>query len=236
MPHYYSKVYWHFTGSPKGIDWSKVRRPEHILSQGNPKPDGEAVDILKKILSCRTLLATCTEKIAGYVETPKFCCTCDIPLKDLAEHATFYGKAAIGFHAEAIHAGRFNPVLYISYSNLLRLLPEVAAPVDYAIDSDMAFGRDEPAEVLFAHLFGPAFASLGELKAYIKIAEFSVRDEVTFYREREWRHIGDFSFMPEDVATILVPSEFVTEVQEHLPDNRYPSTIPVISWDFVERV
>ncbi|MGB0865202.1 MAG: hypothetical protein ACPGSC_01760, partial [Granulosicoccaceae bacterium] len=31
---YFSNIYWHFTGSPVGVDWSKARCPKEITEQG----------------------------------------------------------------------------------------------------------------------------------------------------------------------------------------------------------
>lgn len=106
---YFSKIYWHFTGGP-AVNWSDIRTPKEIKNK--TKSSIEAVQILKKILSSRKLLATCTEKIMGELRTNKFCCVCDIPFKDLIYHTDYYGKVAIGFSAKAIHK-QFNPVLYM---------------------------------------------------------------------------------------------------------------------------
>ena len=82
---YYSNIYWHFTGSPKGVDWSVARCPKDIISQDPVFNDLEAAKTLNLILDSRTLKATCTEKISEKLETKKFCCVTDIPLKDLPD-------------------------------------------------------------------------------------------------------------------------------------------------------
>jgi len=109
MQRYYSNVYWHFTGGPK-VDWSTIMMPKEIKNKA--KPCIEAVDILKKILTSKKLIAGCTERINKELSTEKFCCVCDIPFKDLIYHAEYYGKVAIGFSATSIHR-KFNPVLYM---------------------------------------------------------------------------------------------------------------------------
>jgi hypothetical protein len=77
----------------------------------------EAKDILKTIVKTRKLLATALERISPEIITNKFCCVTDIPIKDVLKHTRFYGRAAIGFRASAIHR-RFLPVLYIPENNL----------------------------------------------------------------------------------------------------------------------
>ncbi|WP_349409474.1 abortive infection system antitoxin AbiGi family protein [Pseudalkalibacillus sp. SCS-8] len=117
MQRYYSRIYWHFTGSPKG-GHEPASSPDELLKKSNPKPEAESVEILLSILGSRVLEATSTEKVGAY-ETKAFCSTTDIPFKDLLDHADYYGKAAIGFKAEAVH-DVFLPVLYLSATHQLR--------------------------------------------------------------------------------------------------------------------
>ena len=114
---YYSNIYWHFTGSPKGVDWSIARCPKDITSQSPVLDDLEAAETLNLILELCLLKATCTEKISEKQVTDKFCCVTDIPLKDLPSHSPYYGKVAIGLKANLIHS-HFVPVLYIPEQNL----------------------------------------------------------------------------------------------------------------------
>ena len=44
----------------------------------------------------------------------------------------------------------------------------------------------------------------GFLMNFVKVTKFDVSPENTFYREREWRNIGDFSFAFDDVAAVVV--------------------------------
>jgi Putative abortive phage resistance protein AbiGi, antitoxin len=107
---YYSNVYWHFTGSLKGIDWSVARSPKDILEQGAVLDDDKAVETVVKIMESRKLLATCTEKITEGLVTIPFCCVTDIPFKDPPSHALYYGKVAIGFKPKPVQR-HFVPVL-----------------------------------------------------------------------------------------------------------------------------
>ncbi|MFB4164299.1 abortive infection system antitoxin AbiGi family protein [Alteribacillus sp. JSM 102045] len=111
MQRYYSNIYWHFTGSPNGVDWKTIKRPKDLKSYP-PKTIEDSYKTLETILSSKTLIATTAEKVSSTEETAPFCCVCDIPLKDLDFHMEYYGKVAIGFNHKAIH-GNFNPVLYI---------------------------------------------------------------------------------------------------------------------------
>ena len=113
---YFSNIYWHFTGSPEGVDWSQAKCPKDITKQGPVLDNEKAAETLRLILDSSTLNATCTEKISETFETDKFCCVTDIPFKDLPSHSPYYGKVAIGFKAEVIHR-HFFPVLYFTYQN-----------------------------------------------------------------------------------------------------------------------
>lgn len=77
-------------------------------------------------------------------------------------------------------------------------------------------------------------AMKGFLMNFVKVTEFDLDPENTFYREREWRNIGDFSFSSCDVAALVVPASLIGEVREHLRKYDYPSTISVVAWEFIE--
>ncbi|MCX6338639.1 MAG: abortive infection system antitoxin AbiGi family protein [Candidatus Aureabacteria bacterium] len=119
---YYSNIYWHFTGSPRGIDWGACKKPKDILLQGKPRPPEEALHTLFSILEIRKLLATCDERISEKLKTQKFCCVTDIPLMDLELHSRYYGEVALGFNCSRIHMD-FNPVLYFSKPKFPKKIP-----------------------------------------------------------------------------------------------------------------
>lgn len=205
MQRYYSTIYWHFTGSPD-IDWNNVKSPEDMLTQGKPKPDEQAVKILKEIICSKTLKATSIEKLTDSIWTEKFCCTTDIPFKDLLTHAQYYGKVAIGFKAEMIQK-IFLPVFYVSTDN-----KSYSEEVLKTLDSEQY------------------------IKNFIKMTDFtSENDGHTFYREREWRHIGDFNFNVEDVAALVVPNNSLLEMRKCLESNHFPEDISVLSWRLIEQ-
>ncbi|MCF6412086.1 abortive infection system antitoxin AbiGi family protein [Pseudalkalibacillus salsuginis] len=197
MQRYYSRIYWHFTGSPKGD--VQVLSPDELLKRSKPKTEKESVEILLKILKSQRLKATSQEQV-GLYKTSAFCSTTDIPFKDLVEHAVYYGRAAIGFKAEAVH-DVFLPVCYVSSvheskDNLLR--------------------EEHP------------------LMDFIKITDFHPREGHTFYREREWRNIGDFVFEKKEIAAIVVPDDALKMVRTFLEGQGYPEDISVLSWRLIE--
>lgn len=244
---YYSNIYWHFSGSPKGIDWRNVRRPADIEKQGPILDPAAAKDTLKLILTAKTLRGTCTETVVGDLETAKFCCVTDIPLKDLPSHSPYYGRVAIGFKARAVHKA-FLPVMYIPTQSM----PVVEMMVPNRKLTEMAYDflkyqgsfQEQQALKLMSQAQSDAYkevirkpdadAMKGFLMNFVKVTDFDTSPENTFYREREWRNIGDFNFAIEDVAAVVVPEVHISEVRAHLDGEGYPGSISVVAWEFIE--
>ena len=242
---YYSNIYWHFTGSPKGIDWRDVRSPADIKKQGSNLVPSDASIALNSILGSRKLLGSCIERVVTGLETAKFCCVTDIPIKDLPSHAPYYGNFAIGFKAEAIHR-TFLPVMYVPTQSMPVVEKMVPNPrlTEMAFDSlryQGGFQEQQAARLLSlaAHqkeaVKEPDREALkGFLMNFVKVTNFDVSPENTFYREREWRNIGDFSFAADDVAAVVVPESFLPGVRDILDKEGYPRSISLIAWEFVE--
>ena len=242
---YYSNIYWHFTGSPKGIDWREVRCPADIAKQGPILNPATATATLKLILTSRQLLGSCTERVVSDLETDKFCCVTDIPLKDLPSHSPYYGKVAIGFKASAVHKA-FLPVMYVPTQSM----PVVEMMVPNRKLTEMAYDflkyqgsfQEQQAMKLLSQAVHNKEAvrkpdpeqMKGFLMNFVKVTDFDTSPENTFYREREWRNIGDFSFAVEDVAAVVVPESFISEAQEHLDKEGYPRLISIVAWEFIE--
>jgi hypothetical protein len=228
MQRYYSNVYWHFVGSPPGVDWRKVRKPADIIAQGGtPKNLATCMNIVLEILKTGTLRATCIERISPTITTRPFCCVTDIPVKDLPSHSPYYGRVAVGFRSVAIHAS-FLPVLYYPTVHL----PQVhtgyeGIPVKrWLPDVDKIAPIMEP---------DPALAS-NPFKDCLKLTDFSVHPDESFYREREWRHAGsDFRFAETDVAAIVAPEEALSQLRRWLQQQSYcDDRISLIAWELIE--
>ncbi|WCK52683.1 abortive infection system antitoxin AbiGi family protein [Aneurinibacillus sp. Ricciae_BoGa-3] len=206
---YYSKIYWHFTGSPN-VNWHLVKNPEDINKYGPPKADRASYEILLRILDTKKLLAKSTEKIGEGIITDKFCSTTDIPFKDLVTHAPYYGKVAIGYKAHAIQKC-FMPVLY---------LPLHHPPFVKSVLNEATVNSSELTRYLLN---------------FLKITNFEPEEKESLYREREWRHIGDFNFDMHDVAAIVVPECYIPSIVEFLVSRQCVHNISVIAWEFIEQ-
>ncbi|MCF6139297.1 abortive infection system antitoxin AbiGi family protein [Pseudalkalibacillus berkeleyi] len=198
MQRYYSRIYWHFTGSPKD-GHLEAHSPDELLKVSKPKSDEESIYILLSILESSSLIASSSEQV-GRHKTGNFCSTTDIPFKDLVNHSRYYGKAAIGFKAAIIHE-HFLPVCYV--------------PVNHT-------------------LLNEKLEQKHPLIDFVKVTDFHPPEGHTFYREKEWRKIGDFKFSKTDVAAIVVPDQSVKKLQTYLREHQYPENISVCSWQLVE--
>jgi hypothetical protein len=242
---YYSNIYWHFTGSPNGIDWREVRRPADIAKQGPILDPVTAVATLKLILTSQKLFGSCTEKVVAGLETAKFCCVTDIPLKDLPSHAPYYGKVAIGFKARAVHKA-FLPVMYVPTESMpvVEMMVPNRKLTEMAYDFfryESSFQEQQAMKLLSQAAHNKETvrkpdpeAMKGFLMNFVKVTDFDTSPENTFYREREWRNIGDFSFSVEDVAAVVVPESFIAETLAHLNKENYPRPISIVAWEFIE--
>jgi len=247
---YYSNIYWHFTGSPRGVDWGVCKKPKDILLQGKPRHSEEALHTLFAVLESRTLLATCNERISEKLSTQKFCCVTDIPLMDIELHSRYYGKVALGFNCSRIHK-EFNPVLYFPSQNFPRRyhVPEGGRELivnDYDDIDINDFNIEQlPDRKFKLTLKGPQlllFAS--EIKSdsidryfanHLKVTTFSPQVGESFYQEREWRHVGDFSFLGNSVEAVIVPRRLRKKAQEFMLSSNDYAHVLVLTWEFLRQ-
>lgn len=100
----YTKVFWHFTGSPNDVRWDLVKKRSDILNFGGPKSPDIAFSILKLILTSKTLKSgKCNEKIVDQLEIKPFCSVTNLPVYELINHSKYFGKVALGFSFTAIN-------------------------------------------------------------------------------------------------------------------------------------
>lgn len=246
---YYSNIYWHFTGSPKGVDWGRCRKPRDILLQGKPRLPDEALKTLFAILESKRLLATCTERISEKISTQRFCCVTDIPLMDLDLHTEYYGEVALGFNCSRIHT-KFTPVLYFPSHHLPRKWHTAPGPHLVVDDFDNLDTHDFDAKQLPDGRFGLTlkgqqlllFATEIDSKSidryfvdHLKITSFSPKIGESFYQEREWRHTGDFVFDGGSVVAVIVPRHLKKKAQEFMLSSADFVEVSVLTWEFLRQ-
>ena len=228
------------------MNWEKAYKPSDILNQGFPCSDEESVDTLLKIINSRKLKGSCVEKIGKNIETNKFCCVTDIPLKDLHIHSKYYGQVAIGFSSKEIHEN-FQPVIYVPIQRVSKkqVMPDESFQLMSDIEMHNSEGNYECSEfwtgilrdkivnsgVVNEEDFGALF------KDFVKFTAFSNISSETFYSEREWRHVGNYKFKADALAAIIAPEKYLGKVKEYIyshQDYKDNSEISLLSWEFVQ--
>ncbi|MCB0401490.1 MAG: hypothetical protein KDD41_05360 [Flavobacteriales bacterium] len=246
---YYSKIFWHFTGSPKDVDWGNINYPKDILINKSPKSIGESIEILKLILDSRKLKATCSEKIIASNTTENFCCVTDIPLINLKNHRRYYGDVAIGFSSQSIYSS-FHPVFYIPRrlltNNLVERIESIVVSSEeelnnIGIDEDTAMRsgfekrKDGRYNVPVTEVKPKKLNDLEQnILSFLKSTEYGDDEGDSFYQEREWRKIQDFDFNKENVTGIIVPQEYIEDIINYLSTKGY-NNVNVLSWEFIEK-
>lgn len=241
-----SRIFWHFTGSPGGVEWGQIKYPKEIIKNKKPKSPLDSFEIVKKIFNNKSLLAKCVEKVYGNRKTEKFCCVTDIPINHLNKHKEFYGEVAIGFNSNKIYK-KFNPVLYIPKADIIKNAIEVIETIENvkieelgldpetAIRSEFTDNKDGtwamPSTII-------QYAKNSPLEKYLlnhlKITSFSDEPDQSFYQEKEWRKIGNFDFEHDDVEAIIVPKSLINESISFLNSIRL-TNISIISWDIISK-
>ncbi len=240
MNSYYSNIYWHFTGSPKNLDWTKVFCPSDILKSGQPKTDDECLNILENILTSSKLIAKAREKIDSEFYSDPFCCVTDIPIQNLKDHRKYYGNVVLGFKHNGIQR-MFNPVFYLSRS----FLPSKAVGFEDLPDSKRIalsmrrFKRkqDYLYDPLLKYLMYGSHVDKNKLGSFLfhhfKITQFSENPNNTFYREREWRKLGDFKFTANEIAAIIVPEKCLNKAKKYTSPVAFKDC-PVLTWELLD--
>lgn len=68
---------------------------------------------------------------------------------------------------------------------------------------------------------------------FVKITNFDSDPQNTYYREREWRGIGNFDFNYTDIEAVVAPSNVLPVIKNKL-ENLGIKDINVLSWEFIE--
>lgn len=138
---------------------------------------------------------------------PQFCCVCmcDIPLGDLNIHIKKYGEFGLAFPKSFLVPKGATPVFYVAHNApyIFSEQPLAERFVDMANRFQHFFDLAEfapgaiPVELRNAWDF-----MLQQVLAYIKVFDSGASDDAkdNYYMEREWRLVGGFKFLIEDVS------------------------------------
>jgi hypothetical protein len=242
-----SRIFWHFTGSPKNINWKNIISPNDILKFGSPKSNEESIEILKYIFDSQMLKATATEKILGKFQTNKFCCVTDIPINFLHVHRKYYGNVAIGFASKNIY-NSFNPVLYLKKNIFIEKFLEFVktSPIKIKLE-DLGISKNDALNNNFEPNEDGTYSiptekpildiskkGVSYLVDHVKFTKFSDIPEESFYQEKEWRSITTFHFDYSDIEALIVPKENINNLIEYL-SSKHISNVSILSWEVIEK-
>lgn len=142
-----------------------------------------SISTLKKILDSHEILASyCTEHFwEGYKFAVPMACFCDIPLSQISEHISKYGKFGIGFKSSWKNVQSLSSVIYTrSESNLAKDFGKKLY--------ELCDGKTKP-RLSYGDIY-----LLTHIKKYKGIFLHGREDDeisknVIFYNEREWRYV-----------------------------------------------
>jgi hypothetical protein len=163
-------------------------------------------------------------------------CFCDIPFPRLGIHVRKYGQFGLSFDRNFLIILQARPVMYVptdvggwgarSGRKLLKVIEvafrgfrelcydEDALPGEFSRGLTQApRTRDEALEFI-DDVFTRDF--LAYLKPYR--GSLADSDENYFYAEREWRRNGSVMFVPTDVRSVVVASDFIDRARADLPE------------------
>jgi hypothetical protein len=181
-------------------------------------------------------------------------CFCDIPVTTLATHMKKYGPFGVAFDKRImLHSGA-TPVHYVAsnarhrgvsvepktvgdwFDQLRKEIQTFAHDLgSYVASHDgsprFLFKRSPPDTPQGHRLMGQFSALQNDLEYLVfgQLKFFTIGlaadDLDNFYMEREWRVPEGFAFRLDDIARVIVPSEFADELRSDVPDYSGPITI-----------
>ena len=157
---------------------------------------------------------------------PDMVCLCDIPTNDLHIHAEKYGRCGLAFAKDFIARRGGGPVHYVpknaapawpgeegakrgdvfnqGVKACYHLLDELSCP-----NNEWSDRAKEVQQFLTANLF-----------AYIRGFDHRLddNDKDNYYRDREWRILGNLQFTMDDVEEVFLPKEYWPRLHNDFPE------------------
>lgn len=76
-------------------------------------------------------------------------------------------------------------------------------------------------------------AAGGFYSNFVKMTDFDTEPENSFYREREWRCIGNFDFDLTDIEAVVAPKDYLNHISTKLSSLAIDQ-VSLISWELIE--
>lgn len=210
---------------------------------GRGQTDQEAYDIIKMILDTSELLMSYCPTFAKETFEKHFMMACltDPEKVDITKHQQLFGKFAVAFNRESMVKYGANPVLYVTFENLVHIESQMGLLRKF---EDLNKDREWKEEV------EPYQFTENELLSFYFTAglsqELEYRGEKDNYFQSEWRilyqpdlflghdkedkpgmvrpsnmngrNVGYLKFDKQDISYILVPKEFADQAKNDYPN------------------
>lgn len=235
-PSYVSEELFHFVGfrapSNHEANYEILTRilKSRLLRHSSYRPDDSGI---------RMSINWHADVAAGELVVPEVICFCDIPPESLQIHYGKYGHVGLGFPRSKLAQRGARPVIYYpmrpqDYRSGWGSVHGVLTVEDWKAAYD---GFHE--HVIAPSGGGTRMRTLGRKPVDAEEAIHAVNDMVTkdflaflkafdcdlpddeprnYYMEREWRMLGHYSFVLNDVSSIFVPSALVSGFAKDFPD------------------
>jgi hypothetical protein len=157
----------------------------------------------------------CARRIDEIKETQRSVCFSEIPLDLLGRLVERRSLHGIGFAKDFVREQGATPVWYV----------EKGSPVQAAIESLIAKATSSS-----VRLDDPVW----KLTPFIDHPGDYYGSPYRFEWEREWRHPGELSFAPEDVAFLFIPEDLHDAARRFFEDVAYDNRGPVYRCPFLD--
>ena len=191
---------------------------EFITHFTKPTATHSEHDILLSICGNGTLLAAnpygIARNSAPNVDSQKVVCFCEVPLHCLGRIASRRSRNGIGFRKTFARTRGAGPIWYV----------EKDSPQHFGIQNLMA-------AVSAPHL---ATQPIWSLTPFIDVPGEYPTGTYRFEWEREWRCVGNFTFTPDDVAFLVIPSELHIAARDFFRNARNENLGPLFGCPYID--
>ncbi|WGM32571.1 abortive infection system antitoxin AbiGi family protein [Brevundimonas sp. NIBR11] len=185
---------------------------DYVVHFTKPQGHSSAYDGIMGILSQQVIRAYnpfgIARQTAPNIDSQRVACFSETPLHYLSRIVDRRSQYGIVFRKNFVVSRGGNPILY-AYKD---------QPVADAIRALMAQGRNTPD----AHIW--------TITPFVDV----VGGTYNFEWEREWRHVGDFSFTPADVAFLIIPQDSHQAARQFFEDAGAENVGPNYNCPFID--
>jgi hypothetical protein len=166
----------------------------------------DSFEILENILTDKLYPSFCRERISfsnrHYEISVPMVSFCDIPLFQVKDHITKYGKFGIGFNMNWAKKNNLNPVFYIDKNSwITKNIDQLGYSIMDLTKNKINAAHEDKSELWELTYYWNIFFNLKNYSGDLKRKSGELKD-YKFYDEREWRFIPQLNKEDEQKITI----------------------------------